>query len=102
MVLGAQCSSEDEGKYVRAVQEGAEQLVGHGAQQTIRSNLPVVAFEGRTDKQVSSDMLAALPALPDAALHFNLLAFCQGLGYSLWAPAAGIEMNGNWILLPPA
>ncbi len=83
------------------LQEGAEQLVGYGARRTIRSNLPVVVFESRTDKQVSSDMLAALPAAPEAALKFDLLACCQGLGYSLMAAPVGIDMNGNWILVPP-
>ena len=76
--------------------------MGCGAQRTIRSSLPVVVFESRSDKQVSGDMLAALPAAPDAALRFNLLAFCQGLGYSVLAAPVGIDMNGNWILVPPA
>ena len=75
--------------------------MGYGAQRTIRSNLPVVVFESRTDKHVSTDMLAALPAAPEAALQFDLLAFCQGLGYSLMAAPVGIDMNGNWILVPP-
>ena len=83
------------------VQEGAEQLVGYGAQRTIRSNLPVIVFESRTDKRVSPDMLAALPAAPEAVLRFDLLTFCQGLGYSLMAAPVGVDMNGNWILLPP-
>ena len=83
------------------MQEGAEQLVGFGAQRTIRSSLPVVVFESRTDKRVSADMLAFLPAAPEAALSFDLLAFCQGLGYSLLAAPVGIIMNGNWMLVSP-
>ena len=83
-------------------QEGAEQLVAFGAQRMIRHNLPVIVFERSTDKQVSGDMLSALPALTKDALRFDLLTFCQSLGYTLAPTLTGVDMGANWVLLPPA
>ena len=73
-----------------------------GAQRTIQDNLPVIVFESRTDKQVSGDMLSALPALTEDALCFDLLTFCQSLGYTLAPALTGVDMGANWIMLPPA
>ena len=42
------------------LQEGAEVLVTYGARETVRSNLPVILYEHRTDKVLTVDIVAAM------------------------------------------
>jgi FkbM family methyltransferase len=59
--------------------QGAERLTFYGARETIKSNLPVVAFESfevKLAEGVASDL-----ALPPAVAAFDYEAFLKDLGY---------------------
>jgi FkbM family methyltransferase len=61
--------------------QGSERLMFYGARDTIRRNLPVVAFEVLEDdlaESVSSEL-----AIPKEVAAFDIVAFLKGLGYAM-------------------
>jgi FkbM family methyltransferase len=75
--------------------EGAEPLVFHGAQASIRRSKPVIVFEANR-AGLPAEMRRAL-APPEEAAAFDVLRLCHGLGYRRLVEL-GVQ---DYLLVPP-